>query len=47
MVIGIVVGVVGIAIVCVNYPLYLRLIRAGKDKYGSAILMLLNKDQDK
>ncbi|MBQ8446480.1 MAG: dihydropteridine reductase [Clostridia bacterium] len=40
MVIGIAVGVVGIAIVSVNYFLYKALLNKGKKKYGARILAL-------
>ncbi len=40
MPLGIVIGVVGIAIVAVNYPLYKRLLARGREKYKSEILAL-------
>ena len=40
MVIGIIVGLVGIAGCSVNYPIYKRLIEKGKQKYGSDIIRL-------
>jgi len=47
MVVGIVIGVIGIAMVSINYPIYLRLLNNRKSKYSSEILAksneLLNK----
>ena len=40
IVIGIVVGLVGIAGVSVNYPIYKFLLNKGKNKYGSDIIRL-------
>ena len=40
MAIGIVVGLVGITGACVNYPIYKKLLKKGKDKYGSDIIRL-------
>lgn len=37
---GIVVGVVGIAMVCVNYPIYKKLLAEGKKKYAFEIVEL-------
>ena len=43
MVIGIIVGIVGIAGCCVNYPIYKRMLEKGKQKYGSDIIRLANE----
>ena len=40
VIIGIVVGLVGIAGVSVNYPIYKILLNKGKNKYGSDIIRL-------
>ena len=40
MVIGIIVGLIGIAGCSVNYPIYKRMIEKGKQKYGSDIIRL-------
>ena len=40
MVIGILLGIAGAAICIVNYPLYKRLLKKGKDKYAFEILEL-------
>ena len=39
-VVGIVAGCIGIAGVCVNYPIYKKLLEKGKMKYGSDIIRL-------
>lgn len=39
-VLGLVVGVLGIAGVCVNYPLYKKLLAGGKQKYAYEIIQL-------
>ena len=40
IIIGIVIGLVGIAGVSVNYPIYKFLLNKGKNKYGSDIIRL-------
>ena len=40
MIIGIILGVIGIACCSVNYPIYKRMIEKGKQKYGSDIIRL-------
>lgn len=40
MVLGIIIGLVGIAGVSINYPLYKKLLENGKKKYGSDIIRL-------
>lgn len=40
MVIGIIVGIIGIAGVCINYPLYKRILESGKKKYAFEIMEL-------
>ena len=40
MVFGVVLGVLGIAICIVNYPLYLKLLKKGKEKYAYEIIEL-------
>lgn len=37
---GLVIGVLGIAGVCVNYPLYKKLLASGKQKYAYEIIQL-------
>ncbi len=39
-VLGIIVGVVGIALVSVNYPIYKKILENGKKKYASDIIRL-------
>lgn len=43
MAIGIVVGLVGIAGVSVNYPIYKKILASGKNKYASDIIRLANE----
>ena len=40
MIIGIVIGLVGIAMVSLNYFIYKKLLAKGKEKYGSDIIRL-------
>ena len=40
MALGIVIGVIGMAGVCVNYPVYRRLLEKGKQKYAFEIMQL-------
>ena len=40
MIIGVVVGLIGIAMVSVNYFIYKKLLAKGKQKYGSDIIRL-------
>ena len=44
--IGVIVGLLGILIVSVNYPLYSYFLRKRKEKYSSSILLALNKKDD-
>ena len=38
--VGIVIGVVGIALVSVNYPIYKKMLENGKKKYAADIIRL-------
>ncbi len=40
MIIGIIIGVLGIAMVSINYLIYKKLLAKGKEKYGSDIIRL-------
>ena len=40
MALGIVIGVIGVAGICVNYPVYRRLLEKGKRKYAFEIMQL-------
>lgn len=42
-IIGIVVGIVGMVGICINYPIYKKLLANGKQKYGSDIIRLANE----
>lgn len=37
---GIIVGIIGIAGICINYPLYKRILESGKKKYAFEIMEL-------
>ena len=43
LVAGIVVGIIGMAAALVNYPIYKRIMKARKEKYGAEILALSDK----
>ncbi len=45
VVLGVIIGIVGIATVGANYPIYTRFLKAQKEKYGSAILLALKQDE--
>jgi hypothetical protein len=47
MVIGVIVGVVGLAGVSVNYPIYRKLLADGKQKYAFDIMQLAKEISDK
>ena len=40
MVLGIVIGIIGIALVSVNYPIYLAIIKSRKKKYAEKVLAI-------
>lgn len=44
---GIVIGIVGIIGVCVNYPIYKRMLENGKKKYAFEIIELAKEISDK
>ena len=46
MVVGIIIGLVGIAGVSVNFPIYKILLNNGKKKYGNDIIMLAKEIAD-
>lgn len=43
MTIGIIIGLVGIAGICVNYPLYKKILAKSKKKYANDIIKLANE----
>ena len=43
MAIGIVIGLIGIAGACVNYPIYKKILTTCKNKYASDIIQLANE----
>ena len=44
---GIIIGIVGIVGVCVNYPIYKRLLEKGKQKYAFEIIELAKEISEK
>ncbi len=40
---GIIIGIIGIIMVSINYPIYQKILRNRKEKYASSILLALNK----
>ena len=40
LILGIIIGIVGIAGVCVNYPIYLKILAHRKERYASDIIEL-------
>lgn len=40
---GIVVGVIGIIMVCINYPIYQKILKVRKSKYSEQIIALSNE----
>lgn len=43
MLLGIIIGVLGIALVSINYPIYKAILKARKNKYASKIIDLSNE----
>ena len=43
---GIIIGVLGIAMVSINYPIFAYLLRKRKEKFSSAILIALNQKEE-
>ena len=46
LVLGIIVGLIGIAGVSVNYPVYRKILKNGKEKYASDILQLAKEIEE-
>lgn len=44
---GIVIGVIGIVCVCINYPIYRKLLESGKKKYAFEIMELAKEISEK
>ena len=40
---GIIIGIIGIVMVSINYPIYNKILKARKEKYASSIILALNK----
>jgi hypothetical protein len=47
MVCGIIIGLVGMAMALINYPIYKKILASRKNKYGAEILKLSDKIMDK
>lgn len=41
---GIIIGIIGIIIIVINYPLFIAILRKRKARYASEILVILNND---
>lgn len=46
LVLGIVIGLIGIVMISINYPLYSKILRIRKEKYASEILLALNNNKE-
>ena len=46
MLLGIIIGIIGIAMVSVNYPIYKRVLEKGKQKYAFEIMELAKEITD-
>ena len=40
---GVIIGIIGIVMVSINYPIYSKILKARKEKYASSIILALNK----
>lgn len=40
---GVIIGIIGIIMVSINYPIYNKILKARKEKYASSIILALNK----
>ena len=40
---GVIIGIIGIVMVSINYPIYNKILKARKEKYASSIILALNK----
>lgn len=47
MVLGIIIGLVGILLVSINYPIYKKILESGKKKYAYDIMLLAKEIADK
>lgn len=44
---GIIIGVIGLLMVCVNYPMYMKILSSRRNKYASRIIALSEKIMNK
>lgn len=47
MVLGVVIGIIGLVLVSVNYPIYTKMLKKGKEKYAFEIMELAKEISDK
>ena len=47
MVLGVVIGIIGLILVSVNYPIYRKMLKKGKEKYAFEIMELAKEISDK
>ena len=40
---GVIIGIIGIVMVSINYPIYNKILKVRKEKYASSIILALNK----
>lgn len=47
LVLGVIIGIIGMAGMCVNYPIYKRILESGKKKYAFEIMELAKEISEK
>lgn len=47
MILGIVIGIIGLILISVNYPIYRKMLKKGKEKYAFEIIELAKEISDK
>lgn len=47
MILGVVIGIIGLILISVNYPIYRRMLKKGKEKYAFEIMELAKEISDK
>lgn len=47
MILGIIIGVIGMILVAVNYPIYRKMLKKGRQKYAFEIIQLAKEISDK
>lgn len=46
LILGVAIGLIGIVMVSISYPLYSKILRMRKEKYASEILLALNNNKE-